>query len=112
MNHLSECQYAIVRKSDGVVINVVVASHNPELLWHINEAHEGDTEILSCCEFGFASVGGVWDGQDFRPVQPWPSWNWNSVTKQWEAPTGMPDDENRWAWNEEQLEWQQIPVGE
>lgn len=109
MNHLDDCTHAIVRKADGYVLNVIVADHDPELLRLLNEAHEGDTEIISCCEHGAAFVGGTWNGTHFRPYQPFPSWNWSDVNNQWEAPVGMPTD-GFWNWDEAGLQWVAIPA--
>ncbi len=42
------------------------------------------------------------DTQNFRDLQPFPSWTWaNDI---WNPPTPMPS-EGRWSWNEEELAW-------
>jgi hypothetical protein len=41
--------------------------------------------------------------QDFRNLQPYPSWTW--ANKVWNPPTPMPTDNQLYRWNEEDLEW-------
>jgi hypothetical protein len=43
------------------------------------------------------------DEQDFRTVQPYPSWTW--ANKLWNPPTPMPTDGGTYYWNEEELAW-------
>jgi hypothetical protein len=40
-----------------------------------------------------------------------PSWTKDEETYLWEAPTPRPE-EGLWEWNEEDLEWVEIPVSE
>ena len=41
----------------------------------------------------------------FVPPQPFASWQLNETTAQWEAPTPMPDDGERYSWDEETTSW-------
>jgi len=41
--------------------------------------------------------------QDFREVQPFPSWTWSNKT--WNPPTPMPSTGGPYRWSEEDLEW-------
>jgi hypothetical protein len=41
----------------------------------------------------------------FVPPQPYASWTLNAVTGQWAAPTPMPTDGKRYAWNEATTSW-------
>ena len=52
----------------------------------------------------YAGVGMEYleDEQDFRTVQPYPSWTW--VNNVWNPPTPMPNGAG-WVWNEAELEW-------
>ena len=43
-----------------------------------------------------------------RSVSPYPSWIYNQMTTQWEAPVPMPTDENNYVWNESTLSWDLI----
>ena len=41
--------------------------------------------------------------QDFRSLQPYPSWTW--ANKVWNPPTPMPSTGEMYNWSEEDLEW-------
>ena len=42
------------------------------------------------------------------PLQPYPSWVLNNTTAQWEAPVPMPDNGDRYTWDENTLNWVQL----
>jgi len=56
----------------------------------------------------YAGIGYTFDGTGFAAPQPYPSWTKNSTTYLWEAPTPMPVDDKRYAWDEETLSWEEI----
>jgi hypothetical protein len=58
----------------------------------------------------YAGIGYTFDGVGFAAPQPYDSWTLNKETYLWEAPTPMPSDEKLYTWNEEDLEWVEIPV--
>ena len=41
----------------------------------------------------------------FIPPKPYSSWTLNEETCLWEPPVEMPDDGNRYLWNEETVNW-------
>jgi len=55
----------------------------------------------------FAGIGCLYDKlkDAFYEPQPFPSWVLNEDTCLWEAPVAKPDDEKRYAWNEETTSW-------
>jgi len=55
----------------------------------------------------YAGVGYTYDSyrDAFIPPQPFPSWVLNEETCQWEAPIAMPDDGQRYSWDEETVAW-------
>lgn len=55
----------------------------------------------------YAGKGYTYDAERdaFIPPQPFASWSLNEDTCLWEAPTAMPDDGNRYTWNEETTSW-------
>ena len=57
----------------------------------------------------YAGVGYAYDEQRdaFIPPQPYPSWLLNEDTCLWDAPTPMPVDDKRYAWDEESTSWVQ-----
>lgn len=60
----------------------------------------------------YAGIGYTFDGVGFAAPQPYASWTLNSNSYLWEAPTPMPTDGKLYTWNEEDLEWVEIPVSE
>ena len=54
-----------------------------------------------------AGIGYIYDEtrDAFIPPQPYPSWVLNESTCNWQAPTPMPTDGQRYTWNELTLSW-------
>ena len=48
------------------------------------------------------------DRDAFISKKPYNSWTLNETTCLWEAPVAMPDDDNRYIWNEETTTWNLI----
>lgn len=46
------------------------------------------------------------DEQDFRSLQPYPSWTW--ANKVWNPPTPMPTDDKAYKWNEDLQDWVEV----
>jgi hypothetical protein len=44
----------------------------------------------------------------FIPPQPYNSWLFNENTCLWDSPVPYPSDGNRYNWNEEKINWEQI----
>lgn len=59
----------------------------------------------------YAGIGYSYDTNidAFVPPQPYPSWTLNATTAQWQAPTPMPQDGQRYVWNETTTSWDQAP---
>jgi hypothetical protein len=55
----------------------------------------------------YAGIGYTYnaDIDAFVPPQPYPSWILNNDTAQWEAPVPMPDDGEKYSWDEETTSW-------
>ena len=55
----------------------------------------------------YAAVGYTYDQtrDAFIAPKPFNSWILNETTCQWEAPVAMPDDGQRYSWNEETTSW-------
>lgn len=55
----------------------------------------------------FAGAGFTYDSERdaFIPPKPYNSWVLNEETCRWQAPVVMPDDGERYYWNEEILNW-------
>ena len=58
----------------------------------------------------YAGIGYTYDEvrDAFIPPKPYPSWYLNEDTCLWQAPKQVPDLENRYIWNEENLNWQLV----
>jgi hypothetical protein len=58
----------------------------------------------------YACIGYTYDeNRDaFIPPKPFDSWLLNEDTCQWNSPTPMPTDNNRYQWNEEIISWVEV----
>ena len=56
----------------------------------------------------YAGIGHLWDGVGFYTPQPYASWTKNADTYLWEAPTPMPTDGKRYAWDEDTTSWVEL----
>ena len=55
---------------------------------------------------GAAWIGGDYVGGHFYPPQPFPSWTRGEG--EWLPPLSMPEDGERYVWNEESQQWQAV----
>ena len=106
---------------NNVVLQVIVV-HNNELL--DEEGQENEAKGVEFCStlFGhtnwvqtsyndsvrkqFAGVGFTYDDVNdiFVAPQPYPSWSLDD-NSDWQAPTPMPEDDNKYSWNEDTQSW-------
>jgi hypothetical protein len=63
----------------------------------------------SICK-NYAGVGYTYnaDIDAFVPPKPYASWLLNETTAQWDAPVAMPNDGNRYTWDEATLAWVEL----
>jgi hypothetical protein len=104
---------------DGIVEQVIVADtaewceNNLGGTW-IQTSYNtaGNTHTLGGTPLhkNYAGIGYSWDGVGFAAPQPYPSWNLDSDTYLWEAPTPMPTDDTRYEWDEETTSWIESPT--
>ena len=102
-------------KLDGnnIVENVIVAEQD-----YINSGVVGDAFLWVQTSYNgnfrknYAGVGFTYDvvRNAFIPPQPFNSWTLNEDTCRWDAPVAMPDDDQRYTWNEETSNWDLIEV--
>ena len=61
----------------------------------------------------YAGIGFTYDSvrDAFIPPKPFDSWLLDEDTCQWNAPTPYPQDDKRYVWDEEQLNWKEIENG-
>jgi hypothetical protein len=69
----------------------------------------GGKHLLNGVQFrkNYAGIGYTFDAHRdaFIPPQPFPSWVLIEETCQWDAPVAMPDDGQRYQWDETALAW-------
>jgi hypothetical protein len=60
----------------------------------------------------YAGIGFTYDQQRdaFIAPKPFTSWILNETTCQWEAPVPYPNDEKPYVWDEESLQWIEVPL--
>lgn len=106
--------------------NFVIAIHvvnNNELLMNGQESEDKGIEFLKSLhgEFtqwkqtsyngsirkNYAGIGYLYDTQKdaFIAPQPYASWTLNEETCRWEAPIPMPNDGDKYIWNEDEQSW-------
>lgn len=58
----------------------------------------------------YAGIGFKYDNalDAFIPPKPYASWDLNEDTCLWEAPTPMPTDDKRYAWDEDTTSWKEV----
>ena len=84
---------------NGIVINVIVA--DADFI-----ATQTDKTYVLCTSGG---IGWSFDGTNFIPPQPYPSWVLDSNLV-WQPPTPKPDDGKRYAWFEPNKVWVEITI--
>lgn len=125
--------YAFLDKSN-VVTEVITGRDENEVVDGITdwEAYYGELRGLACKRTSYWTYGGKHsnNGKPFRmnyahpgftydekrdafiPYQPFPSWILNDETCLWEAPITYPTDGKPYRWDEETLNWVELPVTE
>jgi hypothetical protein len=60
----------------------------------------------------YAGIGYTYDlvRDAFIPPKPFNSWVLNETTCQWDSPVPMPTDEKMYSWDENTMNWVEIPV--
>ena len=110
---------------NGIVTQVIVAEQDfvdtQEGTWvqtsyntHGGVHHNPQTGELDggvALRKNYAGIGYVYDSDRdaFYAPQPYPSWTLNESSCIWEAPAPMPDDGNRYEWDEDTTGW--ITIG-
>ena len=112
--------------NDNNIVTKVIVVHNNELLLGDTES---ETKGIDFCEslfghrnwvqtsyngnirYNFAGVGYTWDSENdaFYAPQPYASWSLNEDYI-WEAPIPMPEDDNIYAWDEENQQWKIVEL--
>jgi hypothetical protein len=110
MTHFEEHTYAFVRGNS--VENICIFADHDDELANLLAKNSGADKAVDCCANGMAFMGGTWDGKQFIPPSPWPSWTWNDKTSLWESKVAYPTDGKAYVWDEQSLSWAAISNAE
>jgi hypothetical protein len=93
---------------NNTVTNVIVAE--PEFFDTFVDTSPGEwvqTSYTGAIRKNYAGIGYSYDKvrDAFIPPKPFESWVLNEDTCLWDAPTPMPDDDQRYMWNEDTQAW-------
>jgi hypothetical protein len=102
---------------NNIVVTVIVGKDETELIDGLDTetyyAQGTDytvkrTSYNSNIRKNYAGIGFSYDTQldAFIPPKPFPSWQLNEETCQWQAPTPYPTDGFTYLWNEQELSWE------
>jgi hypothetical protein len=94
--------YVFIR--DGIVVNTVIFNEpTQDLLDFFIAEHQIDAIILADKN---AVMGASYDGVNFIPPSPAPSWEWNTEKEIWIPPVEYPIyDGKEYVWDEATLSW-------
>jgi hypothetical protein len=114
--------------NDNNVIRVIVVDNNDILDENGNESEEvginfctqllggiwKQTSYNATFRKNYAGIGFTYDAEKdaFIPPKPFSKWVLNEDTCNWEAPVAYPDDEKRYAWNDNKGEWEELVIPE
>ena len=110
MSHFAE-----IDPNGGTVLRVLVVPNEQEHRGQdflANELGLGgvwvQTSYNNNIRYNYAGIGFTYDAtrDAFISPKPYESWLLDEKTCQWEPPIPMPQDENFYTWNEEQLNWE------
>ena len=97
---------------NNIVTEVIVGNDETTGDW---EAYYGEFRGQRCVRTSYngnircnyAGMGYTYDEDKdaFIPPQPYPSWTLDEDTCLWEAPVPMPDDDNKYSWDEDSQNW-------
>lgn len=95
-------KFAVIE--NGLVINTILAE-SKKIAEEITEKTciEYTTEIIG--------PGATWNGSQFIPAQPFPSWILDE-SNQWKPPVPRPEDTDTiwYTWNEDVVNWKGFPA--
>jgi hypothetical protein len=120
--------YAFINENNRVTYVIVGKDENVDGIdW---EQHYSEVMGMKCKRCSYNTVGGTHrnDGTPFRknypgegyiydeerdafyPEKPFPSWTLNEDTCLWDAPTPRPEDDKKYRWSEDNLNWEEIII--
>jgi hypothetical protein len=97
---MTEKTYAFI--VNNIVTNVAVFDDPSQDLLDFF-AKENNVDLIVEAN-GNTAIGYGYNGVEFTPSSPYPSWIWNNNDKTWVAPVSKPV-EGLWDWSESDLAW-------
>ena len=94
--------YALIKNSK--VVQIIVANSMPNEFALALKAEFSIDEVVLCDDTP-ACIDADYDGTNFWPPKPYPSWVWDEANKCWVTPIAYPDDKKIYNWNEETQAW-------
>ena len=78
----------------------------------IHYGQDGNPDGGIALRGNYAGIGYIYDRENdvFYPQSPFASWILNKTTWSWEAPKTMPDDGNKYKWDESIKDWVEITI--
>jgi len=103
--------YAFIN-DQNIVVEVIVGKDETEGDW---ETYYGNIRKMRCLRTSyngnirgrFAGIGYTYDPNHdvFIEPQPFPSWQLDPVSFDWQAPKSQPQDGQPYEWDEQKLDW-------
>jgi hypothetical protein len=93
----------------------IQTSYNTRGGVHYNpETNQPSADQSKALRKNYAGIGYTYDaGRDaFIPPKPYSKWVLNETTCLWDAPTQMPNDGKRYAWDDDAGNWVEVPEQE
>jgi hypothetical protein len=86
----------------------VQTSYNTRCGKHYDQ--EGVEDSGVALRYNYAGIGYTYDADRdaFIPPKPYPSWTLVEAMCHWEAPVAYPDDDKRYAWDEDATAWVEV----
>lgn len=92
---------------------------NGILLWSLDRVINDNFQLWEAEKdtYTYPVEGWIWADSEYSArmtlncfgIQPAPSWILNTQTAQWDPPIAYPSDDKNYRWNEDSLNWIEIP---
>ena len=106
--------------NENIVTEVITGRNEDEVVDGISdwESYYGEFRGQRCLRTSYnnnirgvyAGIGYSYNEEEDIFVKPKPFNSWTRNGSNWEAPTPYPNDEKMYAWNEENLSWEEIRI--
>jgi hypothetical protein len=108
MSNNTEEVYAFIK--DGIVFNRAIFDNPSNELLELFKTEHGADAIVNTHNNYRAGIGATYDGIDF--TLPCSYNGWVLENYEWVPPTPRPDDGKIYQWNNDTIQWDEIPLPE